>query len=185
MLPLHVHRTTFKSVLPDVTALIKKATFIAIDLEFTGLWNDPKYQPQYFDTYHERLRKIQSGIADFLCLQVGLAIFIETVSLPLSLSLLFTLLIQNGLFIRQMANTIVTVPISICSLVQAEWFERDGKHSARKSAPFISSVNVVSTSINAFNKAFPTSPNQTKQTSATRWQKQMTSHLFDFLTIRH
>lgn len=63
----------FKESLPLVDASIKKADFIVIDAEFTGLINGPEVS--MFDSPAEYYLRSLAGCKDFLLIQYGLCAF--------------------------------------------------------------------------------------------------------------
>ncbi|KAL5016515.1 hypothetical protein ScPMuIL_006104 [Solemya velum] len=88
-----VVKSTFEYHFPIIEASIRKADFIAIDTEFTGLDIDEKCQGSLFDTSEERYAKLRKNVSQFTLSQIGLAIFtkvpdenvyqVETFNMPL------------------------------------------------------------------------------------------------------
>lgn len=65
--------TDFQQVLSELDQVLKDATFLAIDGEFTGLNSGPDAKP--FDTPSQYYQKLKSGSMDFLLVQFGLSAF--------------------------------------------------------------------------------------------------------------
>lgn len=63
----------FQDVLAELDDILKKATFLAIDGEFTGLNSGP--DANAYDTPAQYYAKLRSGSMDFLLVQFGLAVF--------------------------------------------------------------------------------------------------------------
>lgn len=63
----------FKETLPEIRASIKKADFLAIDAEFTGIINGRDVN--MFDTPSEYYKSLVDGSMDFLVVQFGLCAF--------------------------------------------------------------------------------------------------------------
>ncbi|XP_053595175.1 poly(A)-specific ribonuclease PARN isoform X1 [Microplitis demolitor] len=70
---MEVTRTNFQQVLSELDLVLKDATFLAIDGEFTGLNSGPDAKP--FDTPSQYYKKLKSGSMDFLLVQFGLSVF--------------------------------------------------------------------------------------------------------------
>jgi len=60
-------------VLSELDNVIKNATFLSIDGEFTGLNSGPEAGP--FDTPAQYYAKLRAGSMDFLLVQFGLSVF--------------------------------------------------------------------------------------------------------------
>lgn len=65
--------TDFQEVLVELDEVIKSATFLAIDGEFTGLNSGP--DAGAFDTPAQYYANLRSGSMDFLLIQFGLSVF--------------------------------------------------------------------------------------------------------------
>jgi len=65
--------TDFLDVLSELDEVLKNATFLSIDGEFTGLNSGPDVSA--FDTPAQYYAKLQSGSMDFLLVQFGLSAF--------------------------------------------------------------------------------------------------------------
>ncbi|XP_044586480.1 poly(A)-specific ribonuclease PARN-like isoform X1 [Cotesia glomerata] len=70
---MEVTRSNFQQVLSELDQVLKDATFLAIDGEFTGLNSGPDAKP--FDTPSQYYQKLKSGSMDFLLVQFGLSAF--------------------------------------------------------------------------------------------------------------
>ncbi|XP_058798112.1 poly(A)-specific ribonuclease PARN-like isoform X2 [Phymastichus coffea] len=70
---MEVTRTNFQNVLAELDDVLQKATFLAIDGEFTGLNSGP--DANAYDTPAQYYTKLRSGSMDFLLVQFGLATF--------------------------------------------------------------------------------------------------------------
>ena len=70
---MNVTRQNFASILPEITAKIKKANFVALDLEFTGLPDDNKFSR--LDDHESRYVKTANEMKGYFVLQYGLSIF--------------------------------------------------------------------------------------------------------------
>lgn len=63
----------FQEVLKELDEVLKNATFLSIDGEFTGLNSGPDAKP--FDTPAQYYNKLKYGSMDFLFVQFGLSVF--------------------------------------------------------------------------------------------------------------
>ncbi|XP_043289264.1 poly(A)-specific ribonuclease PARN-like isoform X2 [Venturia canescens] len=70
---MEVTRANFQEILEELDPLLKEATFLGIDGEFTGLNSGPDAKP--FDTPTQYYSKLRSGSMDFLMVQFGLSVF--------------------------------------------------------------------------------------------------------------
>ncbi|KAK0096480.1 hypothetical protein PV326_005374 [Microctonus aethiopoides] len=70
---MEVTRTNFQEVLKELDEVLKNATFLSIDGEFTGLNSGPDAKP--FDTPAQYYNKLKYGSMDFLFVQFGLSVF--------------------------------------------------------------------------------------------------------------
>ncbi|XP_013416791.1 poly(A)-specific ribonuclease PARN-like [Lingula anatina] len=70
---MEVTRSNFRESLPTISSAISKASFLAIDGEFTGLQKGVNLHA--FDTPNERYQKLRQGSMDFLLMQFGLCAF--------------------------------------------------------------------------------------------------------------
>lgn len=70
---MEVIQSNFQTVLTELDDVLKKATFLAIDGEFTGLNSGLDARP--FDTPSQYYDKIRSGSMNFLLIQFGLSVF--------------------------------------------------------------------------------------------------------------
>lgn len=63
----------FQEVLAELDEVLKDASFLGIDGEFTGLNSGPDAKP--FDTPAQYYQKLKVGSMDFLLVQFGLSVF--------------------------------------------------------------------------------------------------------------
>ncbi|XP_033215427.1 poly(A)-specific ribonuclease PARN-like isoform X2 [Belonocnema kinseyi] len=70
---MEVIRSNFREVLSELDKVLKEASFLCIDTEFTGLNTGP--DATAFDTPAQYYSKIRSGSMDFLLVQFGLSVF--------------------------------------------------------------------------------------------------------------
>lgn len=63
----------FLEVLEELDPILKNASFLAIDCEFTGLNSSTK--ADIYDTPAVYYAKLRSGSMDFLLIQFGLSVF--------------------------------------------------------------------------------------------------------------
>uniref|UniRef100_A0A1B6LCA4 Uncharacterized protein n=1 Tax=Graphocephala atropunctata TaxID=36148 RepID=A0A1B6LCA4_9HEMI len=70
-----VVKSNFKELYPKISKSLKKAAFIAIDSEFSGLVSHPKLKNSLFDSCADRYLKLKCSIEQFTIFQFGLAIF--------------------------------------------------------------------------------------------------------------
>lgn len=63
----------FQDVLCELESVLRDATFLSIDGEFTGLNSGPDAGP--FDTPAQYYAKLRAGSMDFLLIQFGLSVF--------------------------------------------------------------------------------------------------------------
>ncbi|XP_016842448.1 poly(A)-specific ribonuclease PARN isoform X4 [Nasonia vitripennis] len=70
---MEVTRSNFQDVLKELDEVLDKATFLAIDGEFTGLNSGP--DANAFDTPAQYYTKLRKGSMNFLLVQFGLAVF--------------------------------------------------------------------------------------------------------------
>nr|XP_033321022.1 poly(A)-specific ribonuclease PARN-like isoform X2 [Megalopta genalis] len=70
---MEVTRSNFQEVLSELDDVIKNASFLAIDGEFTGLNSGP--DAGAFDIPAQYYTKLRAGSMDFLLIQVGLSVF--------------------------------------------------------------------------------------------------------------
>ncbi|XP_018310858.1 poly(A)-specific ribonuclease PARN isoform X2 [Mycetomoellerius zeteki] len=70
---MEVTSSNFQDVLSELESVIKDATFLSIDGEFTGLNSGPDAGP--FDTPAQYYSKLRAGSMDFLLVQFGLSVF--------------------------------------------------------------------------------------------------------------
>ncbi|XP_069707091.1 poly(A)-specific ribonuclease PNLDC1 isoform X2 [Phaenicophaeus curvirostris] len=70
-------RARFERLLPELRERVGSAAFLALDLEFTGLYSDfpPNNKPSLFDSAVERYLKARQSVRRFTVAQLGLAIF--------------------------------------------------------------------------------------------------------------
>ncbi|XP_041348431.1 poly(A)-specific ribonuclease PNLDC1-like [Gigantopelta aegis] len=72
-----VIKSNFESYLPSITDVVKKAEFVAIDTEFTGLQLNEQNKPSLFDGSEERYRKLKNCVSQFLVCQIGISAFVK------------------------------------------------------------------------------------------------------------
>ncbi|KAM6405481.1 poly(A)-specific ribonuclease PNLDC1 isoform 1-T1 [Pluvialis apricaria] len=74
---MEVGAAAFERRLPRLRSRVRRAAFLALDMEFTGLHStDPQSnQPSLFDSPAERYRKARHSVQRFAVAQLGLAIF--------------------------------------------------------------------------------------------------------------
>lgn len=65
--------TDFQEVLAELDDILKNASFLGIDGEFTGLNSGP--DAGAFDTPAQYYAKLRAGSMDFLLIQFGLSVF--------------------------------------------------------------------------------------------------------------
>ena len=70
---MEVTRSNFQEVLTELDDILKNATFLGIDGEFTGLNSGP--DAGAFDTPAQYYTKLRAGSMDFLLVQFGLSVF--------------------------------------------------------------------------------------------------------------
>ncbi|CAK9833269.1 Poly(A)-specific ribonuclease PARN [Anthophora retusa] len=70
---MEVTSSNFQEVLVELDDILKNATFLAIDGEFTGLNSGP--DAAVFDTPAQYYAKLRAGSMDFLLIQFGLSVF--------------------------------------------------------------------------------------------------------------
>lgn len=70
---MEVTRHNFAEACALLSEALDKASFVAIDGEFTGL--HCKHKPNLFDSLEERYHKMRTGSLDFLLVQFGLCVF--------------------------------------------------------------------------------------------------------------
>nr|XP_012151358.1 PREDICTED: poly(A)-specific ribonuclease PARN-like isoform X2 [Megachile rotundata] len=70
---MEVTSSNFQEVLIELDDVLKNASFIGIDGEFTGLHSGP--DPGAFDTPAQYYAKLRAGSMDFLLVQFGLSVF--------------------------------------------------------------------------------------------------------------
>lgn len=70
---MEVTSSNFQDVLSELESVIRDATFLSIDGEFTGLNSGPDAGP--FDTPAQYYAKLRGGSMDFLLVQFGLSVF--------------------------------------------------------------------------------------------------------------
>lgn len=70
---MEVISSNFQEVLVELDDILKNATFLAIDGEFTGLNSGP--DAAVFDTPAQYYAKLRAGSMDFLLIQFGLSVF--------------------------------------------------------------------------------------------------------------
>jgi poly(A)-specific ribonuclease len=63
----------FQEILTELDDVLKDATFLAIDGEFTGLNSGP--EGNAYDTPSQYYAKLRTGSMDFLLVQFGLSVF--------------------------------------------------------------------------------------------------------------
>ena len=75
-----VTKANFEDVFPDVESTVKKADFIALDAEFTGLQANRNNRNTLFDTSEERYAKLRHTISDITICQIGVSAFVRDVN---------------------------------------------------------------------------------------------------------
>ncbi|XP_033102365.1 poly(A)-specific ribonuclease PNLDC1-like [Anneissia japonica] len=70
-----VLKSNFEEIYPEIEDSIKRSSFIAIDLEFTGLHFEDGCNNNMFDDGAERYSKLKKNCQNFTISQIGLAVF--------------------------------------------------------------------------------------------------------------
>ncbi|XP_042893459.1 pre-piRNA 3'-exonuclease trimmer-like [Penaeus japonicus] len=70
-----VTEDNFSQLLPQILEDIKRAAFISMDTEFTGLLADAAFKGSLFDDGLQRYQKLSCNIRKFMICQMGLAVF--------------------------------------------------------------------------------------------------------------
>ena len=69
---MQVNAKNFSSSLAQILADLRSSVFVAIDLEFSGLYGGPRLQPSQLDCAQERYWKQQQSVKSFRLLELGL-----------------------------------------------------------------------------------------------------------------
>ncbi|RWS12161.1 poly(A)-specific ribonuclease PARN-like domain-containing protein 1 [Dinothrombium tinctorium] len=72
---IEVTNENFEQLLPSIEETIRMASFVAIDMELSGLNASPALKPTLFDSIEERYRKQRETVNRFVCCQFGLTCF--------------------------------------------------------------------------------------------------------------
>ena len=89
----HVHRENLLIIMPIITMLIQKASFIAIDTEFSGL---ARVKQTRRDNINDRYSTAKENVENFGLLALGMSIFIKTRKTYKSYNFNFQLLSQQS-----------------------------------------------------------------------------------------
>lgn len=71
---MDVVKDNFEELLPQITAAIDEADFIAMDAEMSGI-NSSNLKPNFLDTVEERYKRTAATVPDFLIIEFGLCMF--------------------------------------------------------------------------------------------------------------
>ncbi len=74
---MHLTRENFDASLPKIASLLKTASFVAFDLEFSGLHASSAGRQTFVDTVRSRFSAALKSTGSFFPLQLGLAVFSE------------------------------------------------------------------------------------------------------------
>ncbi|XP_071152162.1 poly(A)-specific ribonuclease PNLDC1-like, partial [Mytilus edulis] len=72
-----ITKANFEDVFPTVETAIRKAEFIALDAEFTGLQLNKQTKSTLFDTSEERYAKLRRTISNITICQIGVSAFVK------------------------------------------------------------------------------------------------------------
>ncbi|XP_015789672.1 pre-piRNA 3'-exonuclease trimmer [Tetranychus urticae] len=75
---MNVDCSNFTAVLPKVIEEIQKCNFIAIDIEFSGLFCNADCTPSLFDSLEERYVKLRNNVSSFIPVQLGISLFTKS-----------------------------------------------------------------------------------------------------------
>ncbi|XP_053211603.1 pre-piRNA 3'-exonuclease trimmer-like [Panonychus citri] len=72
---MQVDITNFQQIYPKVVEQIKNCTFIALDIEFSGLFFNSNCMPSLFDSLEDRYKKLRTNVSNFIPIQLGISTF--------------------------------------------------------------------------------------------------------------